>query len=360
MPNNENENEEKFSDDPQENLKIENELLRLKMQAQFGDSFSMHGENSLPPEIENEFLNRVIAFENNYQKAEFITLGEKLGIDKPKSSEEMTEAEVTEALKNIEDALDKHHIYLDRIYGPYPDKLIYDFIVNELLAKEIEKVSPFTNVPEEYEDVEDNNEKQNENEIASLNEKEEERETEEEPQSVEGLPEELRVSLEEFFKEGAEDEEQAFPAFEFKNGTHYIYEDFHPNNEKDIEKNTIEFMRHWEQRSFNEYCTELGFELVTMDGKAITREVLYKKMFQFFDSFTSFENFKFMIAEISFAEQPDGSFMGHSEGAVKYDAVLENGEQMHFSGPYKLYMLREDNYWSIMHFVMEGFSWDGL
>lgn len=357
MANKENENEEKFSDDPQENLKIENELLRLKMQAQFGDSFMMHSENSIPPEIENKFLNRVMAFENNYQKAEFITLGEKLGIDKPKSSEGMTEVEVTEALKNVEDALDKHHIYLDRIYGPYPDKLIYDFIVNELLAKEVEKVSFLSEL---WDDEAEEDESGNENDYTFLNEEENETETNDDPNLATGMPEELRISLEDFFNQRAEDDEQELPTFEFKNGMHYIYEEFHPNNEKDIEKNTIDFMRHWEERSFNEYSSELGYELVTMEGKAIKREVLYKKMFQFFDAFTGFENFKFMIGEISFAEQQDGTFMGHSEGAVKYDAILENGEQMHFNGPYKLYLMRTDNYWSIMHFIMEGFSWDGL
>ncbi len=33
------EQEEKFSDDPLENMKIENEFLKLKLKAQYGDAF---------------------------------------------------------------------------------------------------------------------------------------------------------------------------------------------------------------------------------------------------------------------------------------------------------------------------------
>jgi hypothetical protein len=48
------EEEEKFSEDPTENMKIENEFLKIKMKAQYGDGFFMsEGDGSLPPEIEN-------------------------------------------------------------------------------------------------------------------------------------------------------------------------------------------------------------------------------------------------------------------------------------------------------------------
>ena len=58
--------EEKLSDDPEENLRMENELLKLKLQAQFGASPGT--SEGLPPGIENEFLKNVYAFEQSHGK----------------------------------------------------------------------------------------------------------------------------------------------------------------------------------------------------------------------------------------------------------------------------------------------------
>jgi hypothetical protein len=41
--------EEKFSDDENENLRIENELLRIKLKAEYGDAFQMESNENLPP-----------------------------------------------------------------------------------------------------------------------------------------------------------------------------------------------------------------------------------------------------------------------------------------------------------------------
>ncbi|RYD70282.1 MAG: hypothetical protein EOP53_25700, partial [Sphingobacteriales bacterium] len=62
-------NEEKFSDNEEENLRIENELLRLKMSAQFGDAFKMESMHDVPPEIENKFLQNIMEFEEQFNSA---------------------------------------------------------------------------------------------------------------------------------------------------------------------------------------------------------------------------------------------------------------------------------------------------
>ncbi len=339
-----NNDEEKFSDDPQENLRMENEFIKLKMKAQFGDSFLMQPESGLPPQIENEFLKHIIQFEENFQKAEFITLAEKIGIKDPKSSAQMTEQEITEELKKLEQVMEEHSIFLDKIYGPYPDKLIYDFIINELLAKEIDKNPGVSNVAQI--DIsgflrDQNNEEEDGSGYDDENNLEED--------SEDGLDEEDEENSE-------TSEDMSMP--EFKNGWHFVYEEFHPNNEKDIEKNAAAFMQHWEERSFNEYSMELAYHMVFPPANQMTREELYKKMYLFFDAFTAFANFKFIIGEIKFEEQDNDMMLGHCAGAVAYDALMDNGEVIHYEGPYKLYMERKDNYWSIMYFVMPGFRWD--
>ena len=68
--------DEKFSDNEIENLQIENEMLRIKLKAQFGDAFQMESSNSLPPEIENQFLKNILAFQgaNNTETITVLSL----------------------------------------------------------------------------------------------------------------------------------------------------------------------------------------------------------------------------------------------------------------------------------------------
>ena len=277
--------EEKFSDDEQENLRIENELLRIKLKAEFGDAFQMESNENLPPEIENQFLKNIIAFEAANENAETTTVYEKLGKPSFKPAAELSDDEISSELNRIVAMLEEHQMNLDFCDGPYPDEEIYKFITEELFEHEIDLVPVF------------------------------------------GM------------------------------NWNFIYEEFHPNNKADIEKNTHQFFKHWIAREFDEYSNEVNYNIITAEGVQMTREELYKKMNNFFESFERFENDGYSIKMIDVAEQDDGTAMGFSEGVYKYDAILENGEVLHFEDSYKLYMRREDNYWSILYFVMPGFKW---
>ena len=59
--NNELPEDEKFSDDPEENLRMQNDFLKMKMMAESGAFFG--GEGGLPADIENQFLKNVMEFE---------------------------------------------------------------------------------------------------------------------------------------------------------------------------------------------------------------------------------------------------------------------------------------------------------
>jgi len=277
--------DEKFSNDENENLRIENELLRIKLTAQYGEAFQMDSNAGLPPEIENQFLKNILAFEENYESVELTTVYEKIGKPSYKSIDDLSPSEISEELNRIKAIMEAHHIVLDFCDGPYPDEEIYKFITQELFTHEIDSVP-----------------------LLGMN-------------------------------------------------WNFIYEEFHPNNKAEITKNTHQFLEHWLNRNFNEYSSELDYDMVTGDGKQIKRAELYKKMSPFFDSFERFENDGYNVDMIDVQEQEDGRAMGFSEGMYKYDAIMENGESIHFEGPYKLYMRREDNYWSIFYFVMPGFKW---
>ena len=77
----------------------------------------------------------------------------------------------------------------------------------------------------------------------------------------------------------------------------------------------------------------------------------------FFEAFEKFTSDAYNIDETSFElQEADSRGMGFAEGVLKYDAVMDNGETMHYEGPYKLYMQMEDNWWSIFYFVVPGFK----
>ena len=222
------ENEERFSDDPAEHFRIENEILRMKLKAQYGDAFQMGTNGELPPEVENQFLKNVIGYEEASENAEYITVYDKLGQPVYKSADELAPEEFTPAVRHLTTLLEEKGISLDFCDGPYEDAVIYRFITEELFANKIEK-EPF-----------------------------------------------------------------------FGEGWNFIYEEFHPNNKAEIEKNTHEFIQHWMSRGFDEYSTELAYDFVLADGRILKREEAIGKMNIFFESFVEFKNDGYNIDDVSF------------------------------------------------------------
>ena len=280
------EQSENFSDDLQENLRIENEFLKIKLKAQYGDAFEMENSGNMPPEIENQFLKSMMTFEEEYTNAEYVTVFERIGQPVCKPVSEMSPAELNTALKKLIQLLIKNDISLDIVDGPYPDDLIYRFITEEFFTIKVEK--------------------------------------------------------------------KAVPGITWN----FVYEEFHPNHEADIIKRAHAFLNNWFNRRFNEYCTELSWHCVTEDGMQLTREDIVAKMDVFFKAFHQFKNDGYNIDNTSFELLEDGEKgMGFAEGTLQYDAILDNGETIQYKGPYKLYMQREDSWWSIFYFVMPGFKW---
>lgn len=277
---------ETFSDDPEENLRIENEFLKIKLKAQYGDAFQMGINAEMPPEIENQFLKSMMAFEDEYANAEYCTIYERIGKPVLRPVNEMSKGELKSSLKNILSLLGENDISLDICDGPYPDEIIHQFITEELFSIKVET------------------------------------------KPVAGM------------------------------GNHFIYEEFHPNHKADITKRAHTFLNNWFKRKFNEYCTELSWHCITADGTQLTREDIISRMNIFFEAFRQFKNDGYNIENISFEFQEEAERgMGFAEGVLKYDAEMENGEIIHYKGPFKLYMQMEEKWWSIFYFVLPGFKW---
>jgi hypothetical protein len=122
---------------PSFDLPVENELLILKLKAEFGAECSAGHEN-IPPDIVNEFLRSVYDFENRFRKEQpTIKLFEKLGRPFFKKADSIPESAIKHELTRLTKILSKHNIALD-VLGEYPDRQIYRFITEEFFHEEID------------------------------------------------------------------------------------------------------------------------------------------------------------------------------------------------------------------------------
>jgi hypothetical protein len=132
-----NEAEEQFSNDPEEQLRMENELLRIKLQAETGAD--LHQMENVPPEVENAFLNNILAFERQLDSIEEISIYTIIGEPKDfKPDTELDDETVEKELIRLNELLEEHQIEVD--YGTdYPERLKYKFITEELFEHQTQK-----------------------------------------------------------------------------------------------------------------------------------------------------------------------------------------------------------------------------
>src|ERR1700679_1082152 len=127
--------EQPLSNDPEENLRIENELLKLKLKAELGaEPFSV---SDISPEIENEFLKNVLAFEHNFANSKPAKVYDLLGKPSFKKSDDLNDDELEQELTALVDVMAKKNIEV--YFGDndeYDSRTQYQFITKELFYHE--------------------------------------------------------------------------------------------------------------------------------------------------------------------------------------------------------------------------------
>lgn len=124
---------DQFSKDPEENLRIENEILKLKMEAETGARFGT--ANDLPPEIENEFLQNVQRFEDAWRTAGTRKIYDRIGRPVYRPADDLADTEIQAAIDGLMEVMEGHGIQLD-VLGSYEPRVIYRFITEELFEHE--------------------------------------------------------------------------------------------------------------------------------------------------------------------------------------------------------------------------------
>lgn len=122
-----------FSKDPRENLRIENEILRIKVRTELGGVYE--GDENLPPELENEFLKNILAFEHRYARIKMVKVRELLGNPGFPASRELNDAEIATRYAALESLLAERNIVVE-FTQPRPLRFKYQFITEELFEHE--------------------------------------------------------------------------------------------------------------------------------------------------------------------------------------------------------------------------------
>lgn len=120
----------------EDDLKAENEFLKMKLMLEHGAKFSSN-ESELPPEMENEFLNSVMAFEKRFGQFKTIKVYEKIG--RPahfKPAEEIPDQEIDKAWSDLRAYLNEHSVDLDVCSPNISARELYRFTIEELFEHE--------------------------------------------------------------------------------------------------------------------------------------------------------------------------------------------------------------------------------
>ena len=122
---------------PSFDLPLENELLILKLKAEFGAECTP-GDGNLPPDVVNEFLRSVYEFENKFREQRpAIKVFDKIGKPYFRKADSIPEIHIADELKKIIQLLNRHQLELD-VLGNYPDRQIYRFITEEFIYHEMD------------------------------------------------------------------------------------------------------------------------------------------------------------------------------------------------------------------------------
>jgi hypothetical protein len=120
-----------------DDLRMENEIMKIKMQAETGGIFG--GSGDLPPEIENIFLQHVQSFEEAWRSARQVTVFDKIGKPDFRNEMEMSDQELEDELQMVLDVLKKNHIEINHVKD-YDSRIMYRLITEELFQMEISDV----------------------------------------------------------------------------------------------------------------------------------------------------------------------------------------------------------------------------
>ena len=269
-----------LSFDPEEKLRIENQLLEFKLMAEFGAKTFSGGD--IPAEVENAFLKNVLEFENNFMQSGETRIYDILGNPTFKPESGVDDCDLDASLEEVNEMLLQHNIAVD-FGGSYDARTQYKFITEELFEECIIQT---------------------------------------------GIPGMMM---------------------------HFVYEEFHPDHKIDLGNKAKNFIMAWFKKEPDKILWELADRIILPNGSALSKEQIMQKLQTTFSCYSSFSECKYVISDISF-EINDDTGIALVEGAVCYNASINDQETIAIRGNCKLYFSLEYGWWDIFYFHIPGFN----
>lgn len=136
------ENSDKLSHD--DKLRAENDFLKMKLMLEHGAQFdnSEDKEDTLPPDIENTFLQNVMAFEKQFEEHKMIKVFDKIG--RPlhfKPAGEIDDGNIEQAWHELSHYMSEHDVNLDICSPNISPRELYRFATEELFQYEMDDIN---------------------------------------------------------------------------------------------------------------------------------------------------------------------------------------------------------------------------
>lgn len=124
-----------------EKLRTENEFIKLKLMLENGARFGQMGKAEIPPELENQFLQRILEFEKQAGQPRFIKVFDKIGRPAQfRPAKELTPDELKAAWEELSILFYQHQISLDVVSPSVDLRERYRFATEEFFQFEIEDI----------------------------------------------------------------------------------------------------------------------------------------------------------------------------------------------------------------------------
>ncbi len=118
-------------------LRIDNEIKKIKLSLEHGATFFSSSEQKMPPSLEAAWLNQIQQFEDSYAKNKRISIFDFTESPICKPVDEISDHEMESKLNVVLDLLAQKNIAIDTICE-VDDRELYRFVTEELFLEEID------------------------------------------------------------------------------------------------------------------------------------------------------------------------------------------------------------------------------
>jgi hypothetical protein len=133
-------NDDEHNEEYIENLRLENEIKKIKLSLEHGTDISQQlSATNMPPEIEGQFLDYIQQFEDEFAKRKTILVYDLVGRPEHRPVADIPDEEISAELDKLMDILHENSIAVD-VICEVEEREVYRFITEELFELETDDI----------------------------------------------------------------------------------------------------------------------------------------------------------------------------------------------------------------------------